>query len=76
MTVNKFIRKLLKLKELVVCGFDLNERKRHLLIFVKPYKNGCRCGVHYSERSAEKLLKTIRISVSKIEQKQYGSFLL
>jgi transposase len=43
MTVNKFIRKLLNLKELVVCGFDLNERKRHLLIFVKPYKNGCRC---------------------------------
>ena len=45
MTVNKFIRKLLNLKELVVCGFDLNERKRHLLIFVKPYKNGCRCPV-------------------------------
>ena len=38
MTVNKFIRKLLSLKELVVCGFDLNERKRQLLIFVKPYK--------------------------------------
>jgi transposase len=43
MTVNKFIRKLLKLKELVVSGYELNERKRHLLIFVKPYKNGCRC---------------------------------
>ena len=41
MTVNKFIRKLLKLKELVVCGYELNERKRQLLIFVKPYKNGC-----------------------------------
>jgi transposase len=43
MTVNKFIRKLLKLKELVVCNYELNERKRQLLIFVKPYKNGCRC---------------------------------
>ena len=43
MTVNKFIRKLLKLIELVVCGYELNERKRQLLIFVKPYKNGCRC---------------------------------
>jgi transposase len=43
MTVNKFIRKLLNLKELVVCSFDLNQRKRRLLIFVKPYKNGCRC---------------------------------
>jgi transposase len=43
MTVNKFIRKLLKLKELVVSGYEFNERKRHLLIFVKPYKNGCRC---------------------------------
>ena len=38
MTVNKFIRKLLNLKELVVCDFDLNERKRNLLIIVKPYK--------------------------------------
>ena len=37
MTVNKFIRKLLKLKELVVCNYELNERKRQLLIFVKPY---------------------------------------
>ncbi len=36
MTVNKFIRKLLKLKELIVCGYELNERKRELLIFVKP----------------------------------------
>jgi transposase len=45
MTVNKFIRKLLKLKELVVCGYELNERKRQLLIFVKPYKNGCRCPI-------------------------------
>jgi transposase len=43
MTVNNFIRKLLKLKELVVCGFELNERRRELLVFVKPYKNGCRC---------------------------------
>ena len=43
MTVNKFIRKLFNLKELVVCGYELNERKRQLLIFVKPYKNGCRC---------------------------------
>ena len=45
MTANKFIRKLLKLKELVVCGYELNERKRQLLIFVKPYKNGCRCSI-------------------------------
>ena len=45
MTVNKFIRKLLKLKELVVCGYELNERNRELLIFVKPYKNGCRCPI-------------------------------
>jgi len=43
MAINKFIRKLLKLKELVVCGYELNERKEELLIFVKPHKNGCRC---------------------------------
>ena len=34
MTADKFIRNLLKLKELVVCGYELNERKRQLLIFV------------------------------------------
>ncbi len=43
MTVNKFIRKLLNLKELSVIGFDLNLRKRRLVLFVKPFKNGCRC---------------------------------
>lgn len=43
MTVNKFIRKLLNLKELFVTGFDLKQRPRRLTLFVKPYKNGCRC---------------------------------
>ena len=43
MTANKFIRNLLNLKELFVTGFDLKQRPRRLTIFVKPYKNGCRC---------------------------------
>ena len=43
MTVNKFIRNLLNLKELAVTGFDFNQRQRRLVIYVKPYKNGCRC---------------------------------
>ena len=43
MTVNKFIRNLLNLKELAVTGFDFNQRQRRLVLYVKPYKNGCRC---------------------------------
>ena len=43
MTVNKFIRKLLNLKELSVTGFVFKQRQKKLELFVKPYKNGCRC---------------------------------
>ena len=38
MTVNKFIKKLLNLKELIVLNFDLNENKRHLLFSLKLIK--------------------------------------
>ena len=43
MTVNKFIRNLLNLKELSVTHFELHDRKRTLDLWVKPYKNGCLC---------------------------------
>lgn len=44
MTVNRFIRKLLGLKELKVTGFCMApEKQGDLDLFVKPYKNGCRC---------------------------------
>ena len=43
MTVNKFIRSLLNLKELSVTDFKLKVRKRTLDLWVKPYKNGCLC---------------------------------
>lgn len=43
MTVNKFIRNLLNLKELAVTHFELDVRHRILNLWVKPYKNGCRC---------------------------------
>jgi transposase len=43
MTVNKFIRNLLNLKELAVTHFELDIRHRILNLWVKPYKNGCRC---------------------------------
>lgn len=43
MTANKLIRKLLKLKDLKVTHFELKERARELHLWVKPYKNGCRC---------------------------------
>ena len=43
MTVNRFIRNLLNLKELAVTHFELDVRHRILNLWVKPYKNGCRC---------------------------------
>lgn len=43
MTLNKFIRILLNLKELSVTRFELHARKRTLDLWVKPYKNGCLC---------------------------------
>ncbi len=45
MTVNKFIRKLLNLKELSVSGFELKRQQKRLTLFVKTYKNGCQCPV-------------------------------
>jgi transposase len=43
MTVNKFIRKLLHLKDLYVNDFSFKFKNRQLHLWVKPYKNGCRC---------------------------------
>jgi len=43
MTVNKFIRKLLKLKGLFVTDFQLRFREKVLNLWVKPHKNGCLC---------------------------------
>ncbi len=43
MTVNKFIRTVLNLKELSVSNFELKIRDRTLNLWVKPYKNGCLC---------------------------------
>ncbi|MFC1862881.1 ISL3 family transposase [Thermodesulfobacteriota bacterium] len=43
MTVNKFIRKLLNLKGLIVNDFQFKSRDKELILWVKPYKNGCLC---------------------------------
>jgi transposase len=43
MTANKFIRNLLRLKELSVSGFELDHKNQTLFLWVKPHKNGCRC---------------------------------
>ena len=43
MTVNRFIRNLLNLKQMAVTHFELDDRRRVLNLWVKPYKNGCRC---------------------------------
>jgi transposase len=43
MTSKKFIKKLLRLKDLRVTHFEFQERRKILYIWVKPYKNGCLC---------------------------------
>ncbi len=43
MTVNKFIRKLLKLKGIFVTDFQFKFREKALNLWVKPHKNGCLC---------------------------------
>ena len=43
MTVNKFIRKLFRLKDILISDFQFSFRHKELNLWVKPYKNGCRC---------------------------------
>jgi len=43
MTACKLIRKLLNLKGLLVTAFELKFREKTINLWVKPYKNGCRC---------------------------------
>ena len=43
MTACKLIRKLLNLKGLLVTAYELKFRDRTINLWVKPYKNGCRC---------------------------------
>lgn len=45
MTWKKLIVKLLNLKGLCVCDFQFKVRERCFHLWVKPYKNGCRCPV-------------------------------
>lgn len=41
--INKFILKLFHFKDLAIQNFHFNQREKTFNIFVKPYKNGCRC---------------------------------
>jgi transposase len=43
MTNTKVIRKLLRLVGLMIISIVFQERSKKLLLYVKPYKNGCRC---------------------------------
>ena len=43
MTTNKLIRKLLKLTGLSVSAVVFKSRAKELHLYVKPFKNGCRC---------------------------------
>jgi len=39
----KLLLRILRLKELKINGFEFRQRDKELHLFVKPYKNGCRC---------------------------------
>lgn len=39
----KLLFKILRLKELKINGFEFRHRDKELHLYVKPYKNGCRC---------------------------------
>jgi len=43
MTDTKLIRKMLQFVGLMVTAVVFKERAKELLLYVKPYKNGCRC---------------------------------
>ena len=39
----KLLQRLLRMKGFRITGFELHERKREVLIGVKPHKTGCHC---------------------------------
>ena len=43
MTTNNFIRQLLNIVGIAISNFYLDQRNKVLELYVKPYKNGCRC---------------------------------
>ena len=43
MAGNKLLQRLLRMKGFRVTWFGLDERKRLILVGVKPHKTGCRC---------------------------------
>ncbi|KPA14733.1 Transposase, IS204/IS1001/IS1096/IS1165, partial [Candidatus Magnetomorum sp. HK-1] len=43
MTTNNFIRQFLSIVGLTISNFYLDQRNKVLELYVKPYKNGCRC---------------------------------
>lgn len=57
MTVNKLIRKLLRLKGLFVTDFQFRFRDNALNLWVKPHKNGCLCPIC---KRRGRILRTMR----------------
>jgi len=43
MTTNNFISQLLNIVGIAISNFYLDQRNKVLELYVKPYKNGCRC---------------------------------
>ena len=58
MTTNKFIRQFLNIVELTISNFYLDQRNKVLNLYVKPYKNGCRCP-HCNRRC--KVIRTMKV---------------
>jgi transposase len=58
MTTNNFIRQFLNIVGLTICNFYLDQKNKVLELYVKPYKNGCRCP-HCNRRG--KIVRTMDV---------------
>jgi transposase len=60
MTNNNLIRKLLRIKDLKVVSVVFRTRAKELHLYVKPYKNGCRCPECGRRCTIKRILRDLR----------------
>ena len=61
MTVCKFIRILLRLKGILISGYEIKFRDKVLNLWVKPLKTGCRCPVCKKRRPIVRNMDNVRV---------------
>ena len=61
MTTSRVITKLLKFTGLKVVAVDFKMRAKELRLYVKPYKNGCRCPTCRRRGKIKRIMPEIRI---------------